>query len=135
MLHVAYAFALTPQTAAEIQELGEWGRKITEVYMNWYTFFVTANLLVMGWFFSKDIHNHKPLLPVSILFLSLDILGAASTWLVGYYMAGEVPAHFHNLVLWAATITATALLGVGSIWVYLIKTNMRPRPAANSAQK
>jgi hypothetical protein len=94
MLHIVYAVTLTPtpQTAAEIQEIGEWGRKITEVYMQWYTFFVTANLLVMGWFFSKDVRNHKPLLPVSILFLSLNILGAASTWLVGYYMAREVPS-------------------------------------------
>jgi hypothetical protein len=127
MFHVACAVALTPQSAAEIQEIGEWGRKITEVYMNWYTFFVTANLLVMGWFFSKDVHNHKPLLPVSILFLSLDILGAASTFLVGYYMAREVPSDFHDLVVWAACITAIALLGVGSIWVYLIRTTVKPR--------
>lgn len=49
MFHIACAIALTAQSAAEIQEIGEWGRKITEVYMNWYTFFVTANLLVMGW--------------------------------------------------------------------------------------
>jgi hypothetical protein len=125
MFHVDYLAASFLQSVQETQEINEWGRKIMEVYMNWYTFFVTANLLVMGWFFSKDIRNHKPLLPVSILFLSLNILGAFSTALVGIYMASEVPGHFRNLVFWAAGVTATALLGVGSIWVYLIRENLK----------
>jgi hypothetical protein len=40
-------------------EDGEWARKIAELYMNWYTFFVTANILMLGWFYSKEAKNHK----------------------------------------------------------------------------
>jgi hypothetical protein len=97
--------------------------------MTWYTFLVTANLLVMGWFYSKDVSDHKPLIPVSILFLCLDILGAFSTGLVGYYMAKEVPADFRGLVAWAAGVTSVALLGVGFVWVYLIKITLAARKA------
>jgi hypothetical protein len=32
--------------------------------------FVTANLLVMSWFYSKDVDKNKPLLPISILCLA-----------------------------------------------------------------
>jgi hypothetical protein len=134
MSHAGPILALLFQSPQEIQEIGEWGRKITEVYMNWYTFFVTANLLVMGWFFSKDVKNHKPLLPVSALFLSLNILGAFSTGLVGWYMASEVPPHFRGLVGWAAAVTAAALLGVGSIWVYLMRTIVKSHKEASVAR-
>ena len=106
MFHCVFAISLFLQTSPDTKEIGEWGRTITEVYMTWYTFFVTANLLVMGWFYSKDVSNHKPLIPVSLLFLCLDILGAFSTGLVGYYMAKEVPADFRGLVAWAAGVTA-----------------------------
>jgi hypothetical protein len=129
MLHSTYIIGLSLQAALDTKEIGEWGRTITEVYMTWYTFFVTANLLVMGWFYSKDVSDHKPLIPVSILFLCLDILGAFSTGLVGYYMAKEVPADFRGLVAWAAGVTSVALLGVGFVWVYLIKITLAARKA------
>jgi hypothetical protein len=129
MLHSTYIIGLSLQAALDTKEIGEWGRTITEVYMTWYPFFVTANLLVMGWFYSKDVSDHKPLIPVSILFLCLDILGAFSTGLVGYYMAKEVPADFRGLVAWAAGVTSVALLGVGFVWVYLIKITLAARKA------
>jgi hypothetical protein len=86
-----------------------------------------------GLVLSKDVKNHKPLLPVSALFLSLNILGAFSTGLVGWYMASEVPPHFRGLVGWAAAVTAAALLGVGSIWVYLMRTIVKSHKEASVA--
>jgi hypothetical protein len=135
MFHCVFAISLFLQTSPDTKEIGEWGRTITEVYMTWYTFFVTANLLVMGWFYSKDVSNHKPLIPVSLLFLCLDILGAFSTGLVGYYMAKEVPADFRGLVAWAAGVTAVALLGVGFVWVYLIKITLTHHKSPGRASK
>jgi hypothetical protein len=135
MVHSCYVIGAVLQITQDTKEIGEWGRTITEVYMTWYTFFVTANLLVMGWFYSKDVGDHKPLIPVSILFLCLDILGAFSTGLVGYYMAREVPSDFRGLVAWAAGVTAIALLGVGSVWVYLIKITMNSRRESSRAKE
>jgi hypothetical protein len=67
--------------------------------------------------------------------LCLDILGAFSTGLVGYYMAREVPSDFRGLVAWAAGVTAIALLGVGSVWVYLIRITMNSRRASSRAKE
>ena len=63
------------------QEIGEWGRKISEVYMQWYTFFVTANLLIMGWFHSKEIKAERrhAIIPGARLFQFCNLLGAVST--------------------------------------------------------
>jgi hypothetical protein len=102
-------------------ELGEWGRKITEVYMQWYTFFVTANLLIMGWFYSKEVKpdRRKSLIALGRLFQFFNLLGATSTAMVGYYVALSVP-NFARLIHWAAISNGLALLGTAYVWNYII---------------
>jgi hypothetical protein len=110
---------MVPLTPEEVRELGEWSRKIVEVYMQWYTFFVTANLLIMGWFHSKEIKSNTPLVPVARLFQFCNLLGAVSTGMVGYYVSNNIPA-YARLIRWAAISNGLALLGTAFVWGLVI---------------
>jgi len=103
-------------------EVGEWGRKITEVYMQWYTFFVTANLLIMGWFHSKEVKadGRSALVPVARLFQFCNVLGAISTGMVGWYVS-LVADRFATLVRWAAISNGLALVGTAYVWGRIIE--------------
>jgi hypothetical protein len=108
-------------------EVAEWGQKIVEVYMVWYTFFMTANLAIMGWFCSKDSdqYNTKPLVAVSSLFIVLNLIGAISTWMVAHSVGNSgVPEIFRRLILWSGCANITGLLGNVLIWVYIIKVRL-----------
>lgn len=107
---------------AEINEVSEWGRKIVEVYMTWYTFFFTANLVIMGWCFGKESrgHAHRPLIVISSLFFFLNLMGAVSTMRVGYSVAPVAPPQFKWLIIWSAWINATALVGTAVVWLLLV---------------
>lgn len=84
-------------------EAAEWGRKIIEVYMTWYTFFMTSNVAIMGWFASKDSrdYNIKAVAAVAILFIFLNLLGTISTWIVAHSADKPAPHPFKNLIHWA----------------------------------
>jgi hypothetical protein len=98
-----------------VTEIGDWSRKIVEVYMQWYTFFVTANLLIMGWFYSKEIKVNAPIVPLARLFQFLNVLGAISTGLVGYFVSGQV-AEFSKLIKWSAFSNCVGLIGIAYVW-------------------
>lgn len=110
--------------ATDISDLGEWGRKIIEIYMTWYTFFVTANLVIMGWCFGKESRSHdrRPLIFIAGLFSFLNLMGAVSTMRVGWSVAPIAPARFQNLIGWSACINASALVGTALVWLLLIRT-------------
>jgi hypothetical protein len=103
----------------EVTEVGEWSRKIVEVYMQWYTFFVTANLLIMGWFYSKEIKTSTPIVPIARLFQFLNILGAISTGVVGYFVSRQI-AEFSTLIRWSAFSNGIGLLGIAYVWGRII---------------
>jgi hypothetical protein len=105
-------------------ELGEWSRKIIEVYMQWFTFFVTANLLVMGWFRSgnKKTEASTGPVPVARLFQGLNVLGSITTGMVGYYVSRNIPEYSH-LVVWAAIANVLTLLGIAYVWGLVIPKN------------
>ena len=110
------------------QEIGEWGRKIIEVYMQWYNFFVTANLLIIGWFVSKDVkaQGRASLVPIARLFQILNLLGATSTGFVGFYVARDVQ-RYGALIHWAALSNALGLLGIAYVWGRLIPKGTNTR--------
>ena len=109
---------------AEINEVNEWGRKIIEIYMSWYTFFFTANLVIMGWCFGKESRSHdsKPLIFIASLFSFLNLMGAVSTMRVGWSVAPIAPAQFQKLISWSAWINVSALVGTAFVWLLLIRT-------------
>ena len=45
----------------EAKDIAEWSRKINELYMSWYTFFASPNVLAMGWIFGSK--NQESLVP------------------------------------------------------------------------
>jgi hypothetical protein len=115
-------------TPTEINDASEWGRKIIEIYMSWYTFFFTANLVIMGWCFGKESpsRHHRPLMVIAGLFSFLNLMGAVSTMKVGWSVAPVAPPKFQNLITWSAWINASALVGTAVVWLLLIHT-LRPR--------
>jgi hypothetical protein len=116
-------------TAIEINELSEWGRKIIEIYMSWYTFFFTANLVIMGWCFGKESRSQdrRPLIFIAGLFSFLNLMGAVSTLKVGWSVAPVAPRQFQELIGWSARINASALVGTAIVWLLLIRTLWKKR--------
>ncbi len=117
-------------TGTEINELGEWGRKIIEIYMTWYTFFFTANLVIMGWCFGKESRSHdrRPLIFIAGLFSFLNLMGAVSTMRVGWSVAPVAPKQFQNLIVWSAWINTSALVGTAVVWLLLIRNLRKKTP-------
>ncbi|WP_263377233.1 hypothetical protein [Granulicella aggregans] len=112
-------------------EVGEWARKIIEVYMTWYTFFASSNVLAMGWIFGSEIDQSvRPMLkPICILFAILNVLGAISTGVVGSSVGPQIP-EFKKLIYWAAGANGFALLGFVVVWWVCYKRLSAPLPAA-----
>lgn len=104
-------------------DVAEWGRKIIEVYMAWYTFFMTSNVVLMGWFASRDSKDFdtKPLTAVSLLFIGLNLLGSVSTAMVARSVGKQAPCVFQPLIFWAGVANVGGLLGNVFIWAYLIR--------------
>jgi hypothetical protein len=112
---------------------GEWARKIAELYMNWYTFFVTANVLLLGWFYSKDAKDYKPPRQVGFIFLMLNVFGAASSNIVGFFLYREA-GKFAFLMLWAGVVNSLGLLGIAYLWFHTIRsTNKHLKRAAHQS--
>lgn len=111
----------------EADNLAEWGRKIIEVYMAWYTFFMTSNVLLLGWFASKDSRHYdsKPLIAVSSLFIVLNCLGSGSTWMVAHSVGHSAPVEYQTLILYAGYANIAGLMGNVLIWGYLIVLQRR----------
>ncbi len=105
---------------------GEWGRKIIEVYMTWYTFFVTTNFASMGYLFTKDFRNleTRGIRFFAALFILLNLLGVGSTVMVGQSTGrvGVAPAEFSSLIHWAALANTIGLLANVACWVYIFTT-------------
>ncbi len=106
----------------EANGVAEWGRKIIEVYMAWYTFFMTSNVLLLGWFASRDSRHYdsKPLIAVSSLFIVLNCLGSGSTWMVAHSVGHIAPVEYQTLILYAGYANIAGLMGNVLIWAYLI---------------
>jgi prolipoprotein diacylglyceryltransferase len=113
-------------TTVSGSENGEWARKIAELYMNWYTFFVTANILLLGWFYRKEAKDHKPPKPVGYIFLMLNVIGAITSNLVGYFLSHEA-GKFGVLMIWAGATNSVGLLGIAFLWVHTVRIKY-PKP-------
>jgi hypothetical protein len=112
---------------AQANNVAEWGMKIIEVYMTWYTFFMTSNVLLLGWFASKDSSDYdsKPLIAVSSLFIVLNCLGSGSTWMVAHSVGQSAPVEYRTLILYAGYANIAGLMGNVTIWAYLIVLQLR----------
>jgi hypothetical protein len=103
--------------ADHVKEVGEWSRKIIEVYMTWYTFFASSNVLAMGWIFGSEVPpDMKPMLrPICVLFAILNLLGVVSTGMVASATGFRIP-EFEGLIHWAGWANGLALGGFAIVW-------------------
>src|ERR1700691_5693485 len=101
---------------------GEWSRKIVEVYMTWYTFFVTTNFAVMGYLFTKEAKEAdlRGVRLLACLFIVFNLLGTGSTILVGVTAGETAPPVFHHLIQWGVGSNAVGLLGNVCMWGYIV---------------
>jgi hypothetical protein len=122
--------------AAPTDDLAEWGRKIIEVYMMWYTFFMTTNVLLLGWFAGRDSRHYdaKPMTAVSVLFVILNLLGSVSTGFVAYSVGGQAPDPYKLLIHWAGVANIGGLFGNVFLWIYLARVRRNvtaPKPTVD----
>jgi hypothetical protein len=78
----------SPKEKLALRELDDnvaWMRIIFQHYLSWYTFFITANLFVLSWVFTKDVKQGT--LPLAILFVFLNVCGAVTAALLARYIS------------------------------------------------
>jgi uncharacterized membrane protein YjjB (DUF3815 family) len=98
--------------------VGAWGRTIATLYMGWYTVFVVANVLVLGWVCRRDAKDSAALRNVSSLCVLLTL---GSTAMVGYTLRAVAPEPFGTLIVFAAVANGVGLLGVMWAWWKLMR--------------
>jgi hypothetical protein len=109
-------------TGLDATETAEWAKKIVELYINWYTFFITANLIALGWFYAKD--SSRPPSGMCFIFVIQNLLGIATSILIGYFIAPEAGKFFWLVVL-CCLFNAIALTTIAAIWLITLKNNSR----------
>ena len=98
-----------------------WPIKIAEMYMSWFTFFVTGNLVVMAWLHRTRVRAVGGLAAVYWVFLLQDIGGVFSTVVIMKYLVGVVPPNLRLTILVVGTSDCAALVGLVLAWLYVIK--------------
>ena len=121
----------------ERDELHDWAKLIVQTYMTWFSFFVTSNLVVMGWLHSTG----KLLLPIFVVFALLDLSGIVPTLLVKSHLersterilklteamipedwpsfaARPLPAIPLRIISATTIFNILCLLGIMSAWCY-----------------
>jgi hypothetical protein len=96
--------------------VGAWGRTIATLYMSWYTVFVVANVLVLGWLSGGNAKGAEALRNVGWLCVLLSVLTLGSTAMVGYTLHAVAPEPFAMLIVFAATANGLGLVGVLWAW-------------------
>jgi hypothetical protein len=69
----------------EMDELGGFLRLMLQLWIGWYTFFITANLVAIGMIFSASHRLGTFLQPIALLFAFVNCLAVAATSVVGVY--------------------------------------------------
>jgi hypothetical protein len=112
-----------PVTSANVGEVGDWGRMIAALYMTWYTVFMAANVLALGWMTGRDVKDNSALRSAGGLSMLLSVLTLGSTVTVGYALQQVAPDPFGLLIVFAAGANAVGLLGVVWAWWKVVWRN------------
>jgi hypothetical protein len=107
---------IDPVAAASASEVGDWGRTIATLYMAWYTVFMAANVLALGWMTGREVKDNAALRSAGVLSMLLALLTLGSTVTVGYALQLVVPQPFVLLIVFAAGANVVGLFGV--IWAW-----------------
>jgi hypothetical protein len=102
--------------AASAEEVGEWGRAVATLYMAWYTVFMAANVLALGWMTGREVRDNAALRSAGVLSMLLALLTLGSTVTVGYTLQLVAPQPFVLLIVFAAGANVFGLFGVVWAW-------------------
>jgi len=124
-----------PDERKLLDELHSYCRHTIQLWVQWFTFFLTVNYLALGWFAGKiseqQILNRRPLDYVAALFVAQNALGigtccVAAFWFVkngralklGYGKLGLKPPEFaHKLYATTVIVGALAMVLVAGCWL------------------
>lgn len=119
-IHAINALAFFQSMNQSDKTVDEWSLKIIEVYMSWYTYFISSNIVVMGWIFGSKIEDSvRPMLsPICLLFAVLNVIATVSTIAVAFTVKNASPnSAFQSLILWSALANSIATLGFCVVWL------------------
>src|SRR5579875_3178301 len=106
-----------------------WALKIVEVYMLWFTFFLSTNGVVLGWLAGRRTEESaKPLLePVCWFFIVLDLVTLASTVVVASTVKGDAPASYQSLIVLCGLANSVAAIVAAGVWFVVWRGVRRSR--------
>jgi hypothetical protein len=117
-----------------IDELHSYCRHTMQLWVQWFTFFLTVNYVALGLFAGevskKELHDPAPLVYVAGLFISQNLLGIVISAVAyrhfsnmghslesGYHVLGLIPPQFaHKFYALAVAIGAVAMALVAGCW-------------------
>jgi hypothetical protein len=84
--------------------------------MAWYTVFMAANVLALGWMTGREVKDNSALRSAGVLNMLLSLLTLGSTVTVGYTLQMIAPDPFRLLIVFAAVANVFGLFGVVWAW-------------------
>ena len=105
-------------------DVGAWARTIVDVYILWFTFLVSSNILAMAWTHARTIAEDVRPLPSPIsgpmcwLLVVINVLTVCSTILVATTVRPYAPPGHDTLITWAAIANSIVVLGCAFVWFF-----------------
>jgi drug/metabolite transporter (DMT)-like permease len=118
-------------------EGGSWARTIIEVYMMWFTFFLSANIVAMAWIFRRRLDKvaRSMVGPICWLLALANISTTASTFAVAAAVSPDAPGNYLPLIRMARTANSVVLIAFAVVWVVLwTKLRQMGQPTARGFQ-
>ena len=98
---------------------GAWARTIADVYMLWFTFLVSSNIVAASWWFARapeTVVRSIMLTPVSWAMIVTDLLTAAMTFVVAVTVKPWAPPNFEALINGAGIANAIVVIAFAVVW-------------------
>lgn len=98
---------------------GAWARKIIDVYMLWFTFLVSSNILAASWWFARapeTVVRTIMMAPMSWAMIVADLLTAAMTFVVASTVKPWAPPNFAPLINGAGIANAIVVIVFAVVW-------------------
>lgn len=98
---------------------GAWARTIVDVYMLWFTFLVSSNILGASWWFARapdSVVRSLMIAPVSWAMIIADLATAAMTFIVATTIKPWAPPNFDRLINGAGVANAIVVIAFAVVW-------------------
>ena len=96
-----------------------WARTIVDVYMLWFTFLITSNIIGASWWFARapeSVVRSIMLAPVAWAMIIADLVTAAMTFVVAATVKPWAPRNFYPLIDGAGFANAVVAILFAAVW-------------------